>query len=203
MSATTSPPIRPTAFGIRLTVRRTWARTGRFLGGALIACTLFVGAAIPAAAAELTMATFVRRGQSAGNASGNIDTSTLGPVLTQTGQQQAQAVPRRGWLGPGGLERQAVLSRADTGCRVAVAASHLAARRYRKAGRRRIRHGESRRGQLAVRGTGGDLLGEHMLPLRIPWYLTVLDLGAPGAVYTEGWWRVKSRGRQPATLSLR
>ena len=32
-----------------------------------------------------------------------------------------------------------------------------------------------------------DLLGEPMLPLRIPWYATVLDLGLAGAVYTEGW----------------
>ncbi|MGW5221524.1 NAD(P)/FAD-dependent oxidoreductase [Nocardia sp. NPDC004085] len=33
----------------------------------------------------------------------------------------------------------------------------------------------------------GDLLGEPMMPLRIPWYVTVLDLGPAGAVYTEGW----------------
>jgi NADH dehydrogenase len=26
-----------------------------------------------------------------------------------------------------------------------------------------------------------------MLELRIPWYVTVLDLGPAGAVYTEGW----------------
>jgi NADH dehydrogenase len=26
-----------------------------------------------------------------------------------------------------------------------------------------------------------------MLGLRIPWYVTVLDLGPAGAVYTEGW----------------
>jgi NADH dehydrogenase len=26
-----------------------------------------------------------------------------------------------------------------------------------------------------------------MLTLRIPWYVTVLDLGPAGAVYTEGW----------------
>jgi NADH dehydrogenase len=32
-----------------------------------------------------------------------------------------------------------------------------------------------------------DLLGLPMLPLSIPWYVTVLDLGAWGAVYTEGW----------------
>jgi broad specificity phosphatase PhoE len=84
--------VRPTAFGISLDVRRTWARTGRFLGVALIAFALLIGAAIPAAAAELMRVTFVRHGQSAGNASGNIDTSTPGPVLTQLGQQQAQAV---------------------------------------------------------------------------------------------------------------
>ncbi|WP_063020621.1 NAD(P)/FAD-dependent oxidoreductase [Nocardia niwae] len=35
----------------------------------------------------------------------------------------------------------------------------------------------------------GDLLGEPMKPLRIPWYVTVLDLGPAGAVYTEGWER--------------
>jgi broad specificity phosphatase PhoE len=73
-------------------VRRTWARTGRLLGVALIACTLLLGAAIPAAAAELMRVTFVRHGQSAGNASGLIDTSTPGPVLTPKGQGQAQAV---------------------------------------------------------------------------------------------------------------
>lgn len=32
-----------------------------------------------------------------------------------------------------------------------------------------------------------DLLGIPMLALRIPWYVTVLDLGPAGAVYTEGW----------------
>jgi NADH:ubiquinone reductase (H+-translocating) len=32
-----------------------------------------------------------------------------------------------------------------------------------------------------------DLVGEPMLPLQINWYVTVLDLGAWGAVYTEGW----------------
>jgi NADH dehydrogenase len=40
-----------------------------------------------------------------------------------------------------------------------------------------------------------DLLGAPMLSLRIPWYVTVLDLGPAGAVYTEGWdRRVVSRG---------
>jgi hypothetical protein len=32
-----------------------------------------------------------------------------------------------------------------------------------------------------------DLLGEPMLPLHIDYYVTVLDLGSWGAVYTEGW----------------
>jgi NADH:ubiquinone reductase (H+-translocating) len=35
-----------------------------------------------------------------------------------------------------------------------------------------------------------DLFDEPMLALRIPWYVTVLDLGPAGAVYTEGWDRV-------------
>lgn len=40
-----------------------------------------------------------------------------------------------------------------------------------------------------------DLLGKRMLPLHIEWYVTVLDLGAWGAVYTEGWDRhVVSKG---------
>jgi NADH dehydrogenase len=32
-----------------------------------------------------------------------------------------------------------------------------------------------------------DVLGKPMLPLRIDWYTTILDLGPWGAVYTEGW----------------
>lgn len=32
-----------------------------------------------------------------------------------------------------------------------------------------------------------DLLGQPTLPLKIDWYTTILDLGAWGAVYTEGW----------------
>lgn len=35
----------------------------------------------------------------------------------------------------------------------------------------------------------GDLLGRPMLSLRIPWYVTVVDLGPAGAVYTQGWAR--------------
>jgi len=62
------------------------------LGVAVAAIALLTAAAIPAAAAELMRVTFVRHAESAGNASGLIDTSTPGPVLTATGQQQAQAV---------------------------------------------------------------------------------------------------------------
>lgn len=52
-------------------------------------------------------------------------------------------------------------------------------------------------GRYAGYNVIGDLLGEPMLPLRIPWYATVLDLGPAGAVYTEGWDRqVISRGAQ-------
>jgi NADH dehydrogenase len=42
-------------------------------------------------------------------------------------------------------------------------------------------------GRFAGYNVVGDLLGLPMLPLRIDWYVTVLDLGPWGAVYTEGW----------------
>jgi NADH dehydrogenase len=42
-------------------------------------------------------------------------------------------------------------------------------------------------GRYAGYNVISDLLGEPMLSLRIPWYVTVLDLGPAGAVYTEGW----------------
>ena len=42
-------------------------------------------------------------------------------------------------------------------------------------------------GRFAGHNVVGDLLGLPMLPLRIDWYVTVLDLGPWGAVYTEGW----------------
>jgi len=50
-------------------------------------------------------------------------------------------------------------------------------------------------GRFAGYNVISDLLGEPMLPLRIPWYVTILDLGPAGAVYTEGWDRqVAARG---------
>ncbi|AGB20509.1 NADH dehydrogenase, FAD-containing subunit [Mycobacterium sp. JS623] len=42
-------------------------------------------------------------------------------------------------------------------------------------------------GRFAGYNVVSDLLDEPMLSLRIPWYVTVLDLGPAGAVYTEGW----------------
>jgi NADH dehydrogenase len=41
-------------------------------------------------------------------------------------------------------------------------------------------------GRIAGYNVVSELRGEPMLPLRIPWYVTVLDLGSAGAVYTEG-----------------
>jgi NADH dehydrogenase len=52
-------------------------------------------------------------------------------------------------------------------------------------------------GRYAGHNVVGDLLGEPMLALQIPWYVTVLDLGPAGAVYTEGWDRhVVALGQQ-------
>jgi NADH dehydrogenase FAD-containing subunit len=45
-------------------------------------------------------------------------------------------------------------------------------------------------GRYAGYNVIGDLFDEPMLSLRIPWYVTILDLGPAGAVYTEGWDRV-------------
>lgn len=72
--------------------RRRRSAVWRVLGVAITALALLLGAAVPAAAAELMRVTFVRHGQSAGNASGLIDTTTPGPVITELGQQQARTV---------------------------------------------------------------------------------------------------------------
>ncbi|MDN3276457.1 NAD(P)/FAD-dependent oxidoreductase [Frankia sp. RB7] len=42
-------------------------------------------------------------------------------------------------------------------------------------------------GRFAGHNVVADLVGQPMLPLRIDWYVTVLDLGDWGALYTEGW----------------
>lgn len=73
-------------------VRRRSRTTWRGLGIVLTAFGFFVMSVLPAWAAENMRVTFVRHGQSAGNTSGNIDTSTPGPSLTPLGREQAQAV---------------------------------------------------------------------------------------------------------------
>jgi NADH dehydrogenase len=45
-------------------------------------------------------------------------------------------------------------------------------------------------GRYAGYNVISDLFDAPMLALRIPWYVTVLDLGPAGAVYTEGWDRL-------------
>jgi NADH dehydrogenase len=42
-------------------------------------------------------------------------------------------------------------------------------------------------GRFVGHNAVADLLGQPLLPLRIEWYSTILDLGSWGAVYTEGW----------------
>ncbi|MED5811566.1 histidine phosphatase family protein [Mycolicibacterium sp. 050232] len=73
-------------------VRRRSRTTWRGLGIVLTAFGFFVMSVLPAWAAENMRVTFVRHGQSAGNTSGNIDTSTPGPSLTPLGREQAEAV---------------------------------------------------------------------------------------------------------------
>ncbi|WP_235677075.1 histidine phosphatase family protein [Mycolicibacterium porcinum] len=73
-------------------VRRRSRTTWKGLGIVLTAFGFFVMSVLPAWAAENMRVTFVRHGQSAGNTSGNIDTSTPGPSLTPLGREQAEAV---------------------------------------------------------------------------------------------------------------
>jgi NADH dehydrogenase len=42
-------------------------------------------------------------------------------------------------------------------------------------------------GRFAGNNAASDLLGLELLPLRIEHYVTCLDLGPWGALYTEGW----------------
>jgi len=42
-------------------------------------------------------------------------------------------------------------------------------------------------GRFAGHNVVADLFGRPMIPLRIEWYVTVLDLGTWGALYTVGW----------------
>ena len=50
-------------------------------------------------------------------------------------------------------------------------------------------------GRFAGHNVVADLVEKPMIPLYIDWYVTVLDLGARGALYTVGWDRqVRSTG---------
>jgi len=52
-------------------------------------------------------------------------------------------------------------------------------------------------GRFAGHNVVADLFGQPMLPLFIDWYVTVLDLGSWGALYTTGWDRqVHSTGAE-------
>jgi NADH dehydrogenase len=52
-------------------------------------------------------------------------------------------------------------------------------------------------GRYAGHNVVADLFGEPMLPLQIDWYVTVLDLGGWGALYTVGWDRqVRTTGAE-------
>jgi NADH:ubiquinone reductase (H+-translocating) len=53
-------------------------------------------------------------------------------------------------------------------------------------------------GRFAGHNVVCDLLGKPMLPLRIDWYVTCLDLGPWGALYTEGWDRRLVAKGEPA-----
>jgi NADH:ubiquinone reductase (H+-translocating) len=53
-------------------------------------------------------------------------------------------------------------------------------------------------GRFAGHNAVSDLFGVEMLPLRIDWYTTILDLGPWGAVYTEGWERRLASQGAPA-----
>jgi NADH dehydrogenase FAD-containing subunit len=58
-------------------------------------------------------------------------------------------------------------------------------------------------GRYAGYNVIGDLFDEPMLSLRIPWYVTILDLGPAGAVYTEGWDRVVVSNGEKAKATKR
>jgi NADH dehydrogenase len=56
-------------------------------------------------------------------------------------------------------------------------------------------------GRSAGHNVAADLLGLEMIPYSQPKYVTCLDLGPWGAVYTEGWEReVKLTGKEAKAL---
>ncbi len=56
-------------------------------------------------------------------------------------------------------------------------------------------------GRFAGYNVVADLFGKPMLALRVDWYVTCLDLGPWGAVYTKGWDRqVTVSGKNAKTI---
>jgi NADH:quinone reductase (non-electrogenic) len=56
-------------------------------------------------------------------------------------------------------------------------------------------------GRFAGHNVAADLIGAELLPYRQPFYVTCLDLGSWGAVYTEGWDRqIKLVGTEAKAL---
>lgn len=71
------------------------SRWSQYLGVLAAGLALLLATAIPASAAEIMRVTFIRHGESVGNASGLMDGSIPGPVLTDLGSQQARAVAEK------------------------------------------------------------------------------------------------------------
>jgi broad specificity phosphatase PhoE len=87
---------------------RTFKRGARGAAVLVAAVFMFLTSAFSAWAATNITITFVRHGESAGNASGLIDTKIPGPDLTATGQTQAQTVA--GVLANDGLAHDAIFA---------------------------------------------------------------------------------------------
>lgn len=79
------------------TARFNRRRSGMWkaMGVLVTAIAFMVLSVLPAWAADMMTVTFIRHGESEGNASGLIDTSTPGPSLTGLGQQQAKAIANK------------------------------------------------------------------------------------------------------------
>jgi broad specificity phosphatase PhoE len=79
------------------TARLNRRRSGMWkaMGVLVTAVAFMVMSVLPAWAADMMTVTFIRHGESGGNASGLTDTSTPGPSLTELGRQQATAIANK------------------------------------------------------------------------------------------------------------
>ncbi|MCX8563043.1 histidine phosphatase family protein [Mycolicibacterium mucogenicum] len=93
---------------VRPSHSRTFKRGARGAAVLVAAVFMFLTSAFSAWAATNITITFVRHGESEGNASGLIDTKIPGPDLTATGQTQAQTVA--GVLANDGLAHDAIFA---------------------------------------------------------------------------------------------